>query len=284
MPTIFGSDRPLLYDVEPWNVLGFAVPNFGDNVGTLNSPIWGLADEIGRAQLYIMTHIDAQRTQPPSINTVMRLGKTCNRIHSVLAGRQKLDNELRLEEVHASADLIPWNIHPAPFFNSSLCRNKWLKEYNRLCVIALTNIYQHSDNNQALTVTQKMAQDIWQYFAEIKILVGTELLGLTREVVAAEDFVFTDTHYAAYNPSSFTLNFEALDTPGPIQSRVTEDDIRPLFEGIPSVIIQEYLVQYPVGGNELGLSGVPVPGVSEAPGVSDGATAPAGGTIGSPTI
>lgn len=283
MVHFFGSDRPLLYDVEPWNALGFGVANFGDNVGTLSEPIWGLADEIGKTQLVITTHIDAQRTQPPSRNTVERLGKLCNRVQSVLAGRMKAYSDLRLEEGHATSSVKPWQIHPVPYFTSAILRNRWIKEYNSLAMIALTNVYQHSDNNLALTVTEKFAQDVWQYFREIKRYVGMELLLLPKETVEPDTFLFTPEHYAAYAPESVVASYEPLDTPGQIESRSTEDDLRPLFEGIPSVIIAPLLKQYPVD-DLLGYSGGPLRAGAEAPGSGGEATGPAGGTIGEPTI
>lgn len=282
--TIFGSDRPLLYDVAPWSHMGFAVANFGDNVGTLSKPIANLADYIGKAQLYVMTHIDAQRTQPPSRNTVERIGKLINRIRSVLAGRQRLDNEVRLEGGHASADLTIWNMHPTPYFSSAVVRNHWLVEYNQLVMVGLTNMYQHSDNNLALTVTAKFAQDVWQYFREIKLLMGSELLGIPLETLRPDEFEFTDEHFGAYNPSSVVLNMEWLDTPGPIQSRATEDDLRPLYAGIPANLILSNLRQYPVA-DDIGYSGSPYPQEADAPGTTDGsATASAGGTIGRPQM
>jgi len=284
---IFGSDRPLLYDVEPWSRLGFAVPNCGDNVGTLSLPIHHLADQVGKAQLFIMTHIDAQRTQPPSPNTLDRVCKVCNRVKAVLAGRQKTYADLRIEEGHASSDLRPWSIHPVPYFASAIVRNPWLAEYNRLTMIALTNVYQHSDNNLALTVTEKFATDIWQYFREVVILVGTELLGLPGETVVDPDFVFPAHPHEQYNPEPYILNFETLDTPGPVQSRATEDDIRPLFEGLPANLLAEQgvLKQYPVGEGMLGWSGSPLPAAASAPGTADGSgIGPAGRTIGEPMI
>ena len=181
--SIFGSDRPLLYNVDPWGELGFAVANFGENYGTLSQPIHGLASEIGRSQLFIMTHIDAQRTQPPSRNTLERLGKVINRVQSVLVSRMKSYSEVRLEGGHATADLKPWRIHPVPYFNGPIVRNHWLTEYNQLCMIALTNIYQHSDNNLSLTITEQFARDVWKYFRQIKVLIGSELLMLDAEVV-----------------------------------------------------------------------------------------------------
>lgn len=291
VPVDFGSDRALLYDVDPWNKLGFAVPNFGDNVGTLSSAIHNLADFIGKVQLFVMTHVDATREQPPSINTVIRLMKALNRIQSVLSFRQKLDNEIRTEETHSSPYLKAWNVHPMPYFASGFVRNHWLMEYNDLAMIALTNIYQHSDNNLSLTVTQAFAQDIYKYFRDMRILVGGELLGLTATVVEADGFMFdiepTGPHVMGYKPSAFTMNFEALDTPGPIEAKPTEDDLRVLFKGIPSTIIKNYLAQYPTLGPKPGegYAGTEFSVVHAAEGTVDGkyVSAP-GGTIGYPTL
>lgn len=283
MGTLFGSDRVLLYDVYPWNELGFGVANFGDNIGTRSTPNWGLADEVGQAQLYIMTHIDAQRKQPPSRNTVERIGKVVNRVQSVLVGRMKQYSELRLEEGHATSAPEIWNIHPCPYFDGPIVRNRWLKEYNRLTMIALTNIYQHSDNNLALTVTSAFAQAIWVYFKEIKLLLGSELLRIPLEELKPDEFIFTTAHYDAYRPEDVVLNIEALDSPGQIFSALTEDDLRPLLDGIPANLISVNLKQYPVGPlpDSAGLSGEPLTPAAAAVGVHT-ATAAAGGTIGRP--
>lgn len=283
MGTLFGSDRVLLYDVEPWNTLGFGAPAFGDNYSTINMPIAGLVDEIGRIQLYVMTHIDALRTQPPSLNTVKRLGKMVNRVHQVLAGRMKEYNEVRLEPGHATPAPEIFVIHPVPYFNSPIVRNRWLKEYNRLCMIALTNMMQHSDNNLALTVTSKFATDVWQYFNEIKLLVGSELLNVPAADLKEDDFQFAEEHYLAYDPEQVTINVEALDTPGPIMSLPTEDDLRPLFNGIPANLIAPVLKQYPVTTAH-DFSGTVVEPGEGAPAASGPKTATATPTLGGPQI
>lgn len=284
-PATFGTDRVLLYDVEPWNLYGFGVANFGDNIGTTNQPIHHLANEIGKVQLFVMTHIDAWRTQPPSINTVMRIGKLLNRINQVLSGRQMAENQQRLEGQHFTADLLPWTIHPVPFFGSSVLRNPWLKEYNQLVMVLLTNMYQDSDNNLSLTITEGFAQRIYQYAREIKIRMGTELLALPRATVEADTFLFTDEAYANYRPSDLIVSMESLDTPGPLESMPTEDDYRQLFEGIPSTDLLGDLKQYPVAPSGAGYSGQQLRPGSEAVGTADGSqVAAAGGTIGQPTI
>jgi hypothetical protein len=178
----------------------------------------------------------------------------------------------------------PWQIHPVPYFRSTLVRNHWLQEYNELCMIALANMYQHSDNNLSLTVTEKFAQDVWQYFREMKRFIGSELLLLPTETVLADTFIFGDEHYEAYAPDTVTLNFEALDTPGVIQSTATEDDLRPLFVGVPSNVIGPALKQYPVV-SDWDLSGASLPDGSEAVGTDGGAAVSGEGrNIGEPQV
>lgn len=286
----FGNDRVLLYNVHPWKELGFGVPNFGDNISTLNLAVHNLADYMGKSQLFIMSHIDAQRTQPPSANTIIRLMKILNRISAILNGRKKLDNEVRTEEQHASPDMRSWLVHPVPYFESGIVRNHWLKEYNMLTMMALTNIYQHSDNNLALTVTERFAGDIGQFFNDMKILLGVELLGLDKDDVSKPNYVFNTSASGpilTYNPSAYTLSFEMLDTPGPIEARFTEDDLREFFIGIPASVIKKYVAQYPALSEDPGdgYAGRQFAAVHAARGTIDNEAVQApGGTIHYPTL
>lgn len=287
MPTIFGTDRVLLYDVDPWGRLGFGCPNFGNNIGSLSLPIANLVDEIGKIQLYVMTHVDAMRDQPPGRNTVERLAKMCARIQSVLALRQQTDGAQRLEPVHATPGPEIFLIHPCPYFKSDIVVNRWLREYNQLCMVALTNMMQHSDNNLALTITEKFAKDIWAYFREIQLRLATELLLIERTVAEAPDFKITPTMLDAYAPSTVTVNTEASDVGTPLFGLPTEDDLGPLRKGIPANMIIPNLRQYPIG---------PVPGLTGVSGIDGtpsipgdvGTTAAAGGgsssVIGPPTL
>ncbi|HJT31060.1 MAG TPA: hypothetical protein VJ783_03260 [Pirellulales bacterium] len=307
-PTIYDNARPLLYNVSPWNGLGFGVPNFGRQITTLNLPIWRLADDVATNQLAIMTSADAKRQQYPSVNTIMALARLVNRAQAVLAGRQKQPNDVRLSPLHATPDLLLWNIHPVPYFTGPMVRNAWLREFNSLCMVALTNIYRHSDNDEALTVTSDFASQIWPYFREIKILVCTELLGMTQ--AQAEDdtqpmpagpyngpgtqnattVTLTPTGPSAanataptYNPPATVVNTERLFTPGALQSLPGTDDLLPFTVGIPANLIVPNLVQYPVGPipGETGLAGEMTPGYAALAGLAAISQGP-GGSMGAP--
>lgn len=244
----FGTDQVLLYDVEPWSKLGFGVPNFGDNLATQNMPWWRLATEIAKTQLGLMTHVDARREQYLSRNTLERMGKILNRIKTVLLNRARQANELRLEPGHSSPTPYTWMIHPVPYFPGSVVVNSYLMEYNALCMVALCNIYQHSDNNLALEITAEGGSDIWQYFRRVTELLAGELLLIPRSDYGKDDFIFTDAHFATYNPSAFLPRNEDLVVPVGTDTGWTEDDLRPLKAGIPANIIAPLLSRYPVNG------------------------------------
>jgi len=261
---MFGSDSVQLYGVQPWEDLGFGVPTFGrDNVATLNRPLHGLTDEIGKLQLYIMTHIDASRHQPPSKNTITRLGKLINRCQSVLAGRKKEYSELRLEEGHASPAPLIWQIHPVPYFSSHIVKNKWLREYNDLLMIFLTNAMQHTDNALALTITSDLASDLWSFVNEIKLRLGTELLNIDLAKLKESTFQFTQAHYDDYAPEIFNTRIESLDRAASVLHLPTEDDLYPLLVGVPATVILPSLKPYPVGVNGLGETGLETPNIEK---------------------
>lgn len=242
----FGTDQVLVYDVAPWNQLGFGVANFGDNLRTQNIVWWRLASEIGKTQLGIMTHVDARREQYPSVNTLMRMGKILNRIKTVLLSRQRVASDVRLEPGHMTPAPMDWLIHPVPYFSGSIVINPWLLEYNHLCMYALTNIFQNSDNNLALEMTAESSSDIWQYFKRVTELIAGELLMLAKATYTADDFLFTNELFQKYNPTDFLPRNEALSQPVGNDTGFTEDDLRPLKNGIPANQILPLLARYSV--------------------------------------
>lgn len=303
--TVFDSNRVLLYNVQPWSSLGFGVPNFGSSIATQSEPIWRLVDEIGRNQLLLMTSQDARRPDYPSVNSIIALGKLINRVQTILAGRQRQPNEQRLAPLHAGSNPLVWNVHPVPFFQGPMVANPWLKEYNSLVMVALTNAMRHGDNNLSLTVTSDFASDIWPYFREIKVLCCTELLGMTKAQAEDDTQLFptgpyngpgtlpvlgqgtttgggTGSTQPTYNPPATVVNTQSLQTAGAVMSWPTSDDLQPLWKGIPANLLIPNLAQYPVGPipGEDALSGEDTPTMAAISGVL--ATAGPGGAMGSP--
>ena len=231
------DDSVKLYAVSPWKEMGFGVPAFGDNVVMANRAIANLVDEMGRAQLGIMTHIDARRRKPPSLNTMVRLFKLLRRVYNILASRKVAYNERRLEGGHASPSTIDFILHPVPYFNTQYVKNKWLATYNEYVMVALSHMIQHSDNALPFDITEELASEVWQWLKRVKVMAATELLLVPREEAEKDEWWPDDNLFAEYDPLKVVTAFEALDDPGPFEYW-TEDHLRPLIIGIPAAVIK----------------------------------------------
>lgn len=247
----FRTDQVRIYTVSPFKEAGFGVPSFGTRVFTANRPLYSLASEIGKTQLVVMCDVDARRMGYPSMNTIQRIGKALNRAFSVLLGREKSSEELRLDGGKGSPMPLPWLMHPVPYFNGDFVRNAWLSQYNELTMFALANLMQHNDNELALTITTECAQQVLNYFQEIKFLLGGELLGISRETLAPREFQFNEAAYAGYaDIAQRTMSFENIDSGVDARAGFTEWDLRPLLQGIPSNLILPNLGLYPIGPHD----------------------------------
>jgi len=241
----FGTDQVLLYNISPWKELGFGVANFGENVLTQNRVLHRLVNEIGVVQLLIMSNVDVRRRAYPSINTIKRMGKIVNRVKAILLTRAKAATDMRLEGGHGMPSAVPWIMHPVPYFAGPIVNNAWLGEYNEYCMIALTNLMQHTDNQLPLTITRDCASTAWQYFREVQRLLAGELLGLDSSAYDNDNFRFEDSHYAGYDPEASIISVEFIDNPGRMDEIPTEADIKQFLRGIPSNIIIPSLAKYP---------------------------------------
>lgn len=243
----FKTDQVRLYTITPFKEAGFGVPSFGSRCFTANRPLWSLAHEIGQIQLLVMSNVDARRSAYPSLNTVMRICKAINRVFTVLLGRMKTSADLRLDEGKGSPVPLAWLMHPVPYFNGDFVRNAWLQQYNELTMIALANLMQHNDNELSLTITAECAQALLNYFQEIKFLIGGELLGMTKATLTPQTYVFDDASFAGYATiASRVTSLEVVDAGTDARAGFTENDLKPLFTGIPSDLILPNLGLFPV--------------------------------------
>ena len=224
----FRTDRILPYRNGIWEELGFAVPNFGDNAETLNQTIWRLTEAMGRNLLATMSHQDARLRTVPTVNTLVRIKKLCDRFRYIVAARVKNENEPFMEAVHATPSPEPFLIFPVPYFK---VENPWMREYCGLVLMALSEAMQHTDNSREFDISENFAQTVGQYIRRIYRMVAVELLQIPREQAEQPDFVITDEMISNYAPSKWFTATELIDTPR-IDNLWTEDDLKPLSDGI----------------------------------------------------
>jgi len=230
----FGTDQILWYNNGVWGKLGFAVPNFGDNTHTLNKSIHHLVDVMGRNIQAIMLDRETLHRTPPSIDVLTRVHKLVLRVRSILAGRTKPPNELPLKSEHASPAPEAFIIYPTPYFK---VKNSWMKEWCGLALIALSEAMQHTDNGKSYEITPAFAGTVSKYVQRIYQLMATELFGVPVDEAKQLDFVLNDTHFQNYDPGKWFTSTEMMDHPAVAAEIPTEDDLRPLTEGIPAPLL-----------------------------------------------
>ena len=84
---ITNTDAVLWYNVGEFGKAGYAVPNWSDDIGSLNPQILDWCYLVGRNLFHIMHHEDVDLRIPPSINTIKRIHKLYVRAGNILAGR-----------------------------------------------------------------------------------------------------------------------------------------------------------------------------------------------------
>jgi hypothetical protein len=242
----FQTDEILWYNVGEWGKLGYAVPNFGNDVSTLNSNIAYLAEAMGRNLQAVMLHRDADLTVPPTINTLQRVHKLCTRARQILAARAVSPATQRLEPVHATPAREDFLIFPLPFFK---VRNRWLKEWAGLILNAIGEACQHTENAHEYEISTDFAGLIGQYVQRVYVRMATELFQVPVSEASAPTFTLTETHLKSYDPSKFFTSTELIDTPPAFDSIPTEDDLTVLTGGIPASMLVG-LTTYPRGNGQ----------------------------------
>lgn len=229
----FRNDAFLWYNVPTWAELGLAVPNFGDDKVSQNGSIRYLVSVTGRNLAAIMWHSDARSRVPPTINTITRMHKLITRARDILAGRAVAPGTLNMESAHA----VPpesFLVFPSPYFK---VRNEWLKEYASYVLLALTEAMQHTENGRGIEISQDFAGMFGQYLMRVYKLMATELLKVAYPTDPAEALAFTltDAQISAYNPAKYFTSTELIDTVPDVLNIPTEDDLKVLTDGLPTI-------------------------------------------------
>jgi len=230
------TDAVLWYHVGDFGKAGYAVPNWSNDVGSLNPQILDWVYLVGRNLFHIMHHEDVDLRIPPSINTCKRIHKLYLRAANILAGRAVPPGENNMEVVHARPAGEVFRVFPVPFF---LVRNPFLRRWAELILISLAEAMQHTENRKSLEISTNFAGQVGQYLRRVYTNMAIELFGKTRAVATADGFRLTDADFAAYNPSDFFTQTEMVDTVPRLDHVFTEDRLEVLAEGIPVTELPE---------------------------------------------
>ena len=236
------TDAILWYNVGVFGEAGYAVPNWSNDVGSLNPQILDWTDLVGRNLFHIMHHEDADLRIPPSINSLKRVHKLYLRAANILAGRAVPPGENNMEVHHARPAGEVFRVYPVPYFK---VRNPFLRRWAALVLVSLAEAMQHTENRKEMEISTAFAGQVGQYIRRLYENMAIELFGKTREVAQTDGFVLTDADFSAYNPGVFFTQTEMVDTVPRLDRVFTEDRLELLAEGIPITQLPANLGPWP---------------------------------------
>jgi hypothetical protein len=227
---ITNTDAVLWYNVGVFGEAGYAVPNWSNDVGSLNPQILDWVQLVGRNLFHIMHHEDTDLRTPPSINTCKRIHKLYLRAANILAGRAVPPGENNMEIQHARPAGEVFRVFPVPYFK---VRNPFMRRWAELILVSLAEAMQHTENRKELEISTAFAGQVGQYLKRVYQNMAIELFGKTREAATVDGFKLSDAELAAYNPAAFFTSTEMTDTVPRLDRVFTEDRLELLAEGIP---------------------------------------------------
>lgn len=230
MATIPETDAVLWYNVGEFGLAGYGVPNWSNDVGSLNPNILDLTALIGTNLFALMHSEDSDLVTPPSINTLVRVHRLYVRIGQILRGRAIPSGEFNLETPHVSPAGDVFRVWPVPYFK---VRNPYLKRWAGWTLMCLSDMFQHTENRKTIEISTNFAADVGKYMDRVYQNLAIEMFGKTREEAIAPGFLLTEAELGAYDPSQFFTRTEMVDPVSRLDRVFTEDKISHLREGIP---------------------------------------------------
>lgn len=239
---VTNTDAVLWYNVGVFGDAGYAVPNWSNDVGSLNPQILDWVELVGRNLFHIMHHEDVDLRIPPSINTCKRIHKLYLRAANVLAGRSVAPGEDNMEVLHARPAGEVFRVYPVPYFK---VRNPFLRRWAGLVLVSLSEAMQHTENRKELEISTAFAGQVGQYVKRVYTNMAIELFGVPRETAMAPGFALSDDQLRSYNPAAFFTGTEMVDTVPRLDRVFTEDRLSLLGEGIPVTELPAELAPWP---------------------------------------
>lgn len=224
------TDAVLWYNVGVFGDAGYAVPNWSNDVGSLNPQILDWVDLVGRNLFHLMHHEDVDLRIPPSINTCKRIHKLYLRAANILAGRAVAPGDDNMETFHSRPAGEVFRVYPVPYFK---VRNPFIRRWGGMVLVSLAEAMQHTENRKEMEISTAFAGQIGQYLRRVYVNMAVELFGKTRAEASVAGFMLSDADLAAYDPSKFFTSTEMVDTVPRLDRVFTEDRLELLAEGIP---------------------------------------------------
>lgn len=240
---VTNTDAVLWYNVGVFGEAGYAVPNWSDDIATLNPTIGEFVSLAGQNLFSIMHHEDADLRIPPSINTCIRVHKLYIRLGTILAGRAIPSGQTNMETEHVRPAGEVFKVYPCPYFG---VRNRFMKQWAGWVMMMVSEAMQHTENRKEVEISTGFAGDIGQYMRRVYVNMAVELFQKPKAEAEEDGFALTDADFTAYNPAAFFTSTEMVDTVPRLDRVFTEDQLAFLRQGIPVTQLPDTVKPWPV--------------------------------------
>lgn len=227
--TSIKTDAILHFHEGLWGREGYAVPNHGNQPGTLNERIAELTDIIGINVFSMMHRDDIDMAVPPRKAFLMDLHGLYVRINNLLVAHTVPHNEEQFETIHVNPAGRIFRVWPVPFY---FVRNKMIKQWCSLMLFCLAEIMQHTENRLPMDIGPRLSKVVRAYLFRVYASMAIQCFGKTREETQVENFFLTQADFDRFNPDVFFTETEKVDTVPNLGRVFTEDMLSPLRDGI----------------------------------------------------
>lgn len=229
MPTI-REDSILWYNVPGiFEQAGLAVPSWGNDYGSMNQRIQELVKILQQGLQLVMFTRDVDLGKAPSINRLIEVHQLYERVSSFVNTWAIPFDQKRFEPVHSSPEGAVWRVYPAPYF---FVRNDFFKFLAQNVLNLCTELMQHTENHVSHDISTRVKDLCAAYLNRVYNDMATRFFGKTAADILTDGFKLADEDFAAYNPDDFETDPERLETVPLMTGVFTEDQIKPLRQGI----------------------------------------------------
>jgi hypothetical protein len=240
---IIHEDSLLHYNVPGiFAEAGLAIPNWSDDLGTFNERISELTELTQKHAQYLMFKPDVDLNVPPDIGVLKDIHRLYTRISSLLNSWAIPYNEEKFKRIHSSPSGLIWKVYPTPLFK---VRNTFFRMVGRELLYLTSEMMQHTENRNEADISVRFAEMCASYLNRIYSDMCVRFFGKTAEEIKVDGFLLTDEDFSGYNPDNFYTDVEYLDTVPLLYMNFTEDQVRPLREGLHVTELPNNLQPYP---------------------------------------
>ena len=239
MPSL-KNDAILHYHEGRLGELGYAVPNFGNDVATLNPRLYALAGLVGRGLFHMLHRRDIDLNTAPRIAFLKDMHDLYVNLTVRVDSWTVPDNVEEHEPVHATPSQMIWKVWPVPFFRM---RNEWIKDWAGIFLQLISEIFQHTENAKDADISPRVATIVKRYASRAYHDMAGRCFLKTKDALAAQGGYLTQEDFDAAN-FSHVPDWERMDTVPDLGAAVTEDMIAPFRDGLYVTLLPADLQPY----------------------------------------